>query len=453
MRRCGRRRRRRAARSSRARPTRVQSRQGLSWFGSSAPTGPNIHPVQTTFSDPNNLYGPLTKEDLSWNCGGGINTETQVWYATMPDGALVMAQIIHSSIGLLWPNIQVTFRYCNPKTQKNVWKSVTVTNFKVAPSDKLDKRSCKSDQITVTVDPSAPNKYTIEAKYDDDVQISLVYEQLCQGFKLGPGPRGGLTYFGQLSQKPTPAGDAPAYAAGGDGYCVHRFWPRCAVSGIMRVGGDVVDLAGSRGVFIHAIQGLRPNLLAAKWNFANFQTVGKEGQDAVSLIMMEFTTTPQYGSKVVNVGCVVVGDELVAVTAGGSGVVGGSTATHLDPVKDAETGYLAPSAIKYNWEGTRLGPDGKPADEKNAKVQAVLVEDLVTDKATYQTKGLVEKVDVLGQIPYLIRKVVNYAAGTKPYIYTWLNPVTASITLGSEGETKTIDVDGYIFNEASFISE
>lgn len=25
--------------------------------------------------------------------------ETQVWYATMPDGALVMAQIIHSSIG------------------------------------------------------------------------------------------------------------------------------------------------------------------------------------------------------------------------------------------------------------------------------------------------------------------------------------------------------------------
>lgn len=50
----------------------------MSWFGSSTATGPNIHPVQTTFSDPNALFGPLKVKDLEWNCGGGINTETQV---------------------------------------------------------------------------------------------------------------------------------------------------------------------------------------------------------------------------------------------------------------------------------------------------------------------------------------------------------------------------------------
>lgn len=49
-----------------------------SWFSSSTPAGPNIHPVQTTFSDPNALFGPLTAKDLEWNCAGGINTETQV---------------------------------------------------------------------------------------------------------------------------------------------------------------------------------------------------------------------------------------------------------------------------------------------------------------------------------------------------------------------------------------
>ncbi|KPV74253.1 uncharacterized protein RHOBADRAFT_27731 [Rhodotorula graminis WP1] len=426
----------------------------MSWFSSSS-SGPNIHPVQLAFSDPNNLYGPLTKDDLSWNCGGGINTETQTWYATMPSGAIVMCQIIHSAVGLFWPNIQVTFRYANPKTNTNVWKSVTVTNFKVAPSDKLDKRSCKSDQITVTVDPATPNKYQIQAKYDDEVQISLEYDQLCPGFKLGAGPKGGMTYFGQLSPKPTPAGDAPDYAAGGDGYCVHRILPRCAVSGIVRVGGDVLDLAGSRGVFIHAIQGLRPNLLAAKWNFCNFQTVApKDGNDddAVSLILMEFTTPPGYGSKVVTVGSVVVGDKLVCVSAGGSGVVGGAQAQHLDAVVDAETGYAAPGAIKFSWEGARL-EDGKPAGGSDSKVHATVQYDLVTDKAKYDTRGLVEKVDVLGQIPYLIRKFVNYAAGTKPYIYTWLNPTKASITLGSGSETKTLDVDGCAFVEASFISE
>lgn len=288
-----------------------------------------------------------------------------------------------------------------------------MTNFKV----QSDKRSCKSDQITVTMDPTNGNKYTIQAKYDEDVQISIEYERVADGFKIGDSPRGGFTYFGQLSSKPAPSGDAPDYAAGGDGYAIHRIWPRCNVSGIVRVGNDVQDLEGARGVFIHAIQGLRPNLLAANWNFANFQSVGKEGEEAVSLIMMEFTSTPQYGSKTVNIGSVVVGDKLVAVTAGGSGVVGGSNVTHVDPIKDAETDYDAPSALKFSWEATRL-EDGKPAAGGNAKVHALVHMDLVEEKETYKTKGLVEKVDVLGQIPYLIRKFVNYAAGTKPYIYT-----------------------------------
>lgn len=319
---------------------------------------------------------------------------------------------------------QVTFRLCNPKTNTNVWKSVGVTNFKVQG----DKRSCKSDQVTVTMDPTNGNKYTIQAKYDEEVQISIVYERVADGFKLGDSPRGGFTYFGQLSNKPAPAnGSGPDYAAGGDGYAIHRFWPRCHVSGIVRNGKDVHDLDGSRGVFIHAIQGLRPNLLAANWNFANFQSVEKEGEEAVSLIMMEFTTTPQYGAKTINVGSVVVGDKLVGVTAGGSGVVGGSNVTHVDPVPDAETDYDAPSALKYSWEATRL-EDGKPA-AGNAKVHAVLKQDLLLDKDGYKTRGLVEKVDVLGQIPYLIRKFVNYAAGTKPYIYTVrpaLGPIRAS---------------------------
>ncbi|BGP17776.1 hypothetical protein JCM10213_001722 [Rhodosporidiobolus nylandii] len=418
----------------------------MSWFSSSStPQGPNIHPVQLNF-DGQAAFGPLTKEDNEWLCPSGIATETQTFYATLKDGSYIMAQVIHSSVGLLWPNIQFTFRHCDGKG-KNTWKSVSVSNFKTAPNGK-DKRSCKSDQFTITVDPATPTKITVEGKYDDDVQISLVFEQLAAGFKLGAGPKGGFTYFGQLKGKET-AGDAPNVDAGADGYCVHRFWPRCKVSGILRVGSAVTDLEGARGTFIHAIQGLRPNLLASKWNFANFQTVDDSG---VALIMMEFTTTPQYGSKVVNVGAVVVGDKLVAVTAGGSGVNGGSSATHQQPLKDAETGYEAPSSIKYVWDGAAL--DGEKAVQgANSKVHAVLVEDLLESAERYKTKGLVEKVDVLGQIPYLIKKFVNYAAGTKPYIYTWLNPVETSITLGDGVETKTIDAKGYIFSEATFISK
>jgi hypothetical protein len=295
-----------------------------------------------------------------------------------------------------------------------------VTNFVVGPP-KLDKRSSKSDQFTITVDPASPNKYVIQGKYDDEVQISLVYEALTPGWKLGAGPRGGMTYFGALKDAATGAkGDAPDVSGGADGYAIHRFWPRCAVSGIMRIGTDVVDLDQARGVFIHAIQGLRPNVLAAKWNFANFQSPAAGGE-GVSLTMMEFTTTPAYGSKKVNIGSVVVGDKLVAVTAGGDGVVRGSVAEHVDALVDVETGYAAPGAIKYLWEGAKLGGEGDTVKfSGEGKVKAELELKLLTSKAgePYATRGLVEKVDVLGQIPYLVKKFVNYAAGTKPYIYT-----------------------------------
>lgn len=422
----------------------------MSWFASAGATGPNFHPVQLNFPDQNSLFGPLVQADTEWQCAGGMGpTETQCFYHTQKDGSLVMIQVIHSSVGMWYPQIQFQFRYCNPKTNTNLFKSISVSNFSTAPNAKLDKRSCKSDQFTITLDPATPNKYTIEGKFDNDVQVSFVYESLTPGFKVGAGPKGGFTYFGQLSGKPA-KGDAPDTQAGGDGYAIHRVWPRCKVSGIFRIGNDVNDVEGSKGIFIHAIQGMRPNLLAAKWNFANFQSLEDDG---VSLFMMEFTTPPSYGSKVVNIGAVVVGDKLVSVTAGGSGVAGGSSATHENPIKDKETGYQAPSAIKFVWEGAQLEGEGQQLESvKGGKVHAVLTEQLVTNPEGYQTQGLVEKVDVLGHIPYLVRKFVNYAAGTKPYIYTWLNPVKASVTLSNGTETKTIDAEGLIFNEATFIS-
>lgn len=309
-----------------------------------------------------------------------------------------------------YPSIQFTFRYVSGDRSKHVWKSVSVTNFAPgAGNPALDKRSVKSDQFTITVDPKSPNNYTIVGKYDDEVQVSLTYEALAEGWKVGAGPRGGMTYFGAAKAASGKGGDTPDVSGGADGYCIHRFWPRCAVGGIVRVGKDVIEMEGSRGTFIHAIQGMRPNVLAARWNFANFQS---SAEDKVSLVMMEFTTTPAYGSKKVNIGSIVVDDKLVAVTAGGEGVVGKSVAEHKNSVKDAETDYDAPGAITFLWEGASVDKSG----DAKAQLDLNLLE--AGGEKDYKTKGLVEKVDVLGQIPYLVKKFVNYAAGTKPYIYT-----------------------------------
>jgi hypothetical protein len=61
-------------------------------------------------------------------------------------------------------------------------------------------------------------------------------------------------------------------------------------------------------------------------------------------------------------------------------------------------------------------------DAKNNTVEASILLDMSPKEpaAAGQPRkfsGLIEKVDVLAQIPYLVKKVISYVAGTKPYIY------------------------------------
>lgn len=72
-----------------------------------------------------------------------------------------------------------------------------------------------------------------------------------------------------------------------------RFMPLMRSSGSLMLDGQVVDVAGE-ATFIHAIQGMRPNNIASRWNFCYFTTGG--GQAAgelgtVRAVQMEFETT------------------------------------------------------------------------------------------------------------------------------------------------------------------
>ena len=183
--------------------------------------------------------------------------------------------------------------------------------------------------------------------------------------------------------------------------------------------GQAIEANGT-GMFVHAIQGMRPNRIAASWNFADFQS---EELGGTSAIQMEFKTIDAYGRKgarsggvVVNVGSVVVGGKLVAVTgetrwpdeAPSEEATTKSRAEHLEPTLDPDTGYKQPSKIKYTWQG------GSIITSVPGTVSAGLTVDVGTP---VQPRGLIEKVDVLAEIPYVIKAFVNYVAGAKPYIY------------------------------------
>lgn len=312
---------------------------------------------------------------------------------------------------LWYPQIQFTFKIYDSKTGEQFWKSVNATNF-VTPPPGLDKRSSKADQFSVTYkshpdNPDFPESYTFNANLGQDMQISMELKRYgtAPGFKVGKGPKGGYSYFGPDLEKP-------------DGYVIHRFWPRMLAEGHYVQNGQAHMFKGG-SMFVHAIQGMRPNLVASSWNFGHFQSSIADG---VSAIQMEFKTTSQYGKRgagsggvSVNVGSIVVDNKLVAVTAqtvwpdeNSDESVVKSKATHLRPEVDPDTGYKKPEEISYEWKGPSLVP-GAPGD--------ITAHQVVSVGSVANPQGLIEKVDVLAEIPYVVKMAVNYVAGTKPFIY------------------------------------
>lgn len=140
-------------------------------------------------------------------------------------------------------------------------------------------------------------------------------------------------------------------------------------------------------MYVHAVQGMKPHHAVAKWNFGNFQGPN------ISAVMMEFITPPSYGSQVVNIGGIVKDDgTLVAAMVE-------NAAIHKTVKKDEETGWDAPTSLELSWMGQTK--DG-------VEVTATTESDL---------ENMVERVDVLAEIPAVIKAFIAGIAGTKPFIY------------------------------------
>ena len=84
-----------------------------------------------------------------------------------------------------------------------------------------------------------------------------------------------------------------------------------------------------------------------------------------------------------------------------------SSARHISPVHDKETGYDVPTGIEFRWSGDRR-------DGKGTATATLTVDKLGINQGE---GGLIEKVDVLQEIPYVIRTPLPAVTGTKPYIY------------------------------------
>jgi len=220
------------------------------------------------------------------------------------------------------------------------------------------------------------------------------------GFKVGQDGR-------------TNYGEGPQYPWG----CIrHVFWAKAESEGTVEVKNEKLDVAG-KAVFILALQGMKPHHAASKWNFITFES------DSLNAIMMEFTTPPSYGSQTVNVSAVFKDDTLVLGSTAG-------TFEHTATELDAETGWEAPTSIKAVWKGT--SQDGKATE------------------ATIETKldDRLDRVDIMAEVPAIIKRIISGAVGTRPYIYQHKQNAALKLKVGDE----VFEEEGTIFTEATFIN-
>jgi hypothetical protein len=191
---------------------------------------------------------------------------------------------------------------------------------------------------------------------------------------------------------------APGFVAGKDGKTLygedlnapwgsvrHAFWPRNTVEGSIVTKEGPIDLKG-QGLFIHALQGMKPHHAAAKWTFADYQGPN------YSAVMMQFTTPASYGTTTVNVGGVIKDGEII---------IAGSpyTATYTKTKPDVDNDWQEPEQIKFEWNGKT----------KDGKVVSAVVDGPLEQR--------VDRIDIMEEVPGFVKNLVAAAAGTKPYIY------------------------------------
>lgn len=352
-----------------------------------------IHPITDTITDKSKCYRETTIEDFGWKQPTSTNVETQTFYFTcLKTGYLGFAQVIHSNVMGVHTTAQFTFRFFNFKgnQEDNLWTSTKLEDFRCEGSNFY------ANGLSIELDED--NKlYTVKSSVNKDSVVDLTMVKLVPGVIFGDN---GTTYYGDDLANPW-------------GSMRHLFWPRCSVAGTVKSGDKVFEIEGYT-MFVMALQGMKPHHAAKAWNFLNFQS------ESHSAVQMEFTTPMSYANTKVNIAILTSNDKILSCSINNEVV-------HENPEVD-EVGWPVPKAITFNFDGL---------SDDNKKVVGKVHGDLVT---------LVERVDVMAEIPQFIKNIAHGVSGARPYIYQFCNDM--EIEIGDD-----VKESGMGFNEATFISE
>ncbi|KAK8160832.1 oxidative stress survival, Svf1-like protein [Phyllosticta citrichinensis] len=344
-------------------------------------------------------FTELTRADMKWRALDFTNVETQTFYMTADNGIIGMAQVIYSNVAGLRTTCQFSSKifYQDGGKTPHLWSTDPLNNVHFGEGN----YNFYADNCSLELSEDG-NTYTIKSSTNKQSVVDLKFTKTAPGFVMG---KDGTSYFGTDPANPW-------------GSMRHAFWPRCKVEGSVLTKTGEIDFTG-RGMFVHALQGMKPHHAAARWNFVNFQS------PTYSAVMMEFTTPPSYATTTVNVSAIATDGKLIVANPNG-------TAAHTEKRQDSENDWPEPFAAAFTWNGKTV--DGQ--QDLHAELSGSL-------------GPRTDRVDVMAEVPGFIKTLVASAAGTKPYIYQYTPKLPIKIKIGGEEKVE----EGTLFTEATFIVE
>lgn len=372
-----------------------------------------------------------TREDFCWLKPDHTNVETVTFYfSDLTTGVVGFAQIIHSNIVGIHTQAQFTFRIFNSKKpdELNLWTSTKLEDFRVEGPNFYAK------DLSLELNEE-DNEYHFVSQVNEKSTVDLTFTRLTPGCKVGEDPN---TYYGDNLEEPW-------------GKMRHVFWPRNSIRGTINLkkpeptekeeqeeepqetGKSVYEEQTitfgpndkAYSMFVMAFQGMKPHHAAKAWNFMYFHS------EKHTAVLMEFVTPKSYANTKVTIGILTSDKDILAVTTN-------NEFSHLDPQIDS-VGWNVPQSVSIAYDG--FSPE--VTDEQVASGDYKKV----TAKVEGPLQNLIERIDVMNEIPNFIKTIVSGVAGTKPYIYQYAE------------DNFTLQVDdqpyehGVAWTEVTFISE
>lgn len=196
----------------------------------------------------------------------------------------------------------------------------------------------------------------------------------------------------------------------------HKFVPTCTVTGKYTLNGKDCPANGT-ALYVDASSTLASHAAANQWDLCVFQN-GNNNLSSIS-----FDSPSKYGGRKIHQGAVTLDNSIAAITVD-------NTAKHMSTQQDKDTAYNLPTQIAFEWKGKSV--DGEA----------------VTASITANLSSPTGRIDVLGELPWMIRKVVQ-ALVAKPFVYMWLvKDAVAKVKIGS----KELELKGQLFIETTFVN-